>query len=281
MEHSSIITSAQVPMPRLIYGTAWKKDKTSDLVVKAVQYGFRAIDTAGQPKHYNEEGVGDALGKLQKLGISRESLFIQTKFTPIAGQDPLRVPYDPQVSLATQVVQSFANSQKTLGTPYVDSLVLHSPLASHDKLMMVWNAMEKIHEAKGARQLGISNCYELPVLRRLYQDATVKPAVLQNRFYRETKYDQELRLFCADKNIVYQSFWTLSANPDILASRPIRELARELQKTEAQILFRSLTQMGIVPLTGTCSDQHMQEDLAIFNFELSEEHLKGIKVLFN
>ncbi len=280
MEHSSVVTSAQVPMPRLIYGTAWKKDRTADLVVKAVQYGFRAIDTAAQPKHYNEEGVGDALIKLQKLGISRESLFIQTKFTPIAGQDPLRVPYDPHAPLAKQVVQSFANSQKTLGTAYVDSLVLHSPLASHDKLMMVWQAMETIQATKGARQLGISNCYELPVLRRLYQDATIKPAVLQNRFYRETNYDQELRLFCADNRIVYQSFWTLSANPNILASRPIRDLARELQKTEAQILFRFLTQIGIVPLTGTCSDQHMQEDLAIFNFVLSDAHLNRIKGLF-
>ena len=67
-------------MPRIIYGTAWKKAATKDLVVKAVMAGFSAVDTACQPKHYNEPAVGLALDELQsRHGVARSSLFIQTK----------------------------------------------------------------------------------------------------------------------------------------------------------------------------------------------------------
>jgi diketogulonate reductase-like aldo/keto reductase len=69
-------------MPRIIYGTAWKKAETKDLVVKAVLAGFRAVDTACQPKHYNEPAVGLALEELQsRHAVARSSLFIQTKCT--------------------------------------------------------------------------------------------------------------------------------------------------------------------------------------------------------
>jgi diketogulonate reductase-like aldo/keto reductase len=266
-------------MPKIIYGTAWKKDQTARLVEKAIRYGFAGIDTACQPKHYNEEGVGLALEALGKQGLHREHIFLQTKFTPLAGQDPERVPYNPDAPLEEQVRQSFATSQDNLGTDYVDSLVLHSPLPRFDQLMTVWRAMENIYDQKGARQLGISNCYDLAVFKRLHDEARVKPTVLQNRFYAETGYDQELRAYCREFGVVYQSFWTLTANPHILKSRVVQELARQYQRTEAQIFFRFLTQIGIVPLTGTTSDQHMQEDLAIFEFEIAGDELPRLEAL--
>lgn len=266
-------------MPKIIYGTAWKKDQTAHLVEKAVRYGFAGIDTACQPKHYQEEGVGAALAALQKQGLRRDRLFLQTKFTPLPGQDPERIPYDPDAPLAEQVAQSFARSQKNLGTDYVDSLVLHSPLPTWDQLMTVWRAMEDIHDQQGARLLGISNCYDPALFKRLHQEARVKPSVLQNRFYADTGYDQALRAFCREASVVYQSFWTLTANPHILRSRVVQDLARQYRRTDAQIFFRFLTQIGIVPLTGTTSDQHMQEDLAIFEFEIAADALPRLEAL--
>jgi diketogulonate reductase-like aldo/keto reductase len=79
-------------MPRLLYGTAWKKEKTADLVTTAVKYGFRGVDTACQPKHYNEAGVGEAIRRLANEGISRRDLYIQTKFTPLMVRIPLTFP---------------------------------------------------------------------------------------------------------------------------------------------------------------------------------------------
>lgn len=276
-----LTTSAGVKMPRIIYGTAWKKDRTADLVVKAIQAGFRGIDTACQPKHYNEPLVGAALHRLKDHGIEREALFLQTKFTPLSGQDPRQVPYDKNSPIELQVAQSFETSKKNLQTEYVDSLVLHSPMASHALLMKVWYAMEKIQKAGGARQLGISNCYDTEVIRSLYAGANVKPAVIQNRFYQETGYDAGLRHWCSNHGVIYQSFWTLTANPHILASNTVRTIAQKYKKTEAQIFFRYLSQSGIVPLTGTSSEQHMREDLSIFDFELSSEDLKNVSFLLN
>ena len=270
-----------VNMPGLIYGTAWKKERTADLVVKAIQAGFRGIDTACQPKHYDEPLVGEALHKLEEHGIERETLFIQTKFTPLSGQDPRQVPYDKDATIESQVNQSFEASLRNLQTQYVDSLVLHSPVAPRALLMKLWGAMETIQKTGAARQLGISNCYDTKVMRQLYADANVKPAVVQNRFYKKTGYDADLRNWCSNHGVIYQSFWTLTANPHILADKALRTIARKYNKTEAQIFFRHLNQSGIVVLTGTCSEQHMREDLGIFDFELSADDLKNVSLLLN
>ncbi len=145
--------------------------------------------------------------------------------------------------------------------------------------MEAWKAMEQIHESGKVFQLGISNCYSLETFRKLYQEARVKPAVLQNRFYADTGYDAELRSWCQERGVVYQSFWTLTANPHILSSPEIRTLASKHHKTAPQIFFRALTHMGIVPLTGTCSEGHMKEDLGIFHFELSQDEVLEVRRL--
>ena len=266
-------------MPPLIYGTAWKKERTAQLVIEAVHQGFKGIDTACQPKHYKEDGVGEALLVLAREGIKREDLYIQTKFTPLGGQDPANVPYDTQVSLGLQVAQSFKTSKKNLHTEYVDALILHSPLFPFANLFSVWQAMEQIAESGEALRLGISNCYDLALLQKLYEESTIKPTILQNRFYSDSDYDKDLRKFCKDKGIVYQSFWSLTANPHLLTHPTIIELSRQYNKTTAQIFFRFLTQIGITPLTGTTSMQHMQEDLSIFDFSLSPQEIKKIEEL--
>ncbi len=272
-------TNNNVKMPVLIYGTAWKKERTRELVEMAIQSGFRGIDTACQPKHYHEAGVGEALERLAAQGIAREELFLQTKFTPLAGQDPQRIPYDPSQPLHVQVAQSFETSQRNLKTEYVDSLVLHSPLFPYAHLAQVWGAMEAIYHSGGARQLGISNCYDLELLQKLYRESGVKPAVIQNRFYAESGYDRELRGWCDEVGILYQSFWSLTANPHIMASREFFALTQEYDKTEAQILYRYLVQVGITPLIGSTSQQHLKEDLDIFNFELKGNEIEAVSSL--
>lgn len=268
-------------MPAFIYGTAWKKQDTARLVVQAVKAGFRGIDTACQPKHYNESQVGQALAQLKVQGIKRESLFLQTKFTPLSGQDPEQIPYDKNASITEQVRQSFQASKRNLQTNYIDSLILHSPITPHNQLIQVWQVMEECYQSSEAGQLGISNCYDLKQLKLLYQDVEIKPAVLQNRFYRDSGYDIALRDWCSDKGIIYQSFWTLTANQHILASDKVMAIAQTYQKTRAQVFFRFLSQSGIVPLTGTKSLDHMQEDLSIFDFELTAEELSAIQCLIN
>ncbi len=280
MNENTFITSAYgVSIPGIIYGTAWKKEKTASLVKQAISLGFRGIDTACQPKHYHEAGVGEGIAACIKTGLDRSSLFLQSKFTPLNGQDPQQIPYDPKASLSEQVAQSLLVSLKNLQTSYLDSLVLHSPLADQNQLMEVWRALEKIYHEGSAKQLGISNCYDVRQLQSLCLASEIKPAVLQNRFYADTQYDRNIRDFCTGHDIVYQSFWTLSANPRILSHQILEKLATTYQRSAAQIFFRFLTQIGIIPLTGTSSTVHMQEDLEIFDFELSQNQCDEISGL--
>jgi diketogulonate reductase-like aldo/keto reductase len=269
-----------VPTPKLIYGTAWKKTDTQRLVELAIRTGFRGIDTACQPKHYDEAAVGAAVTACVKSGLARGDLYLQTKFTPLSGQDPRQVPYDPRASLTEQVAQSFAASLRNLQTDYLDCLILHSPLPAPQQTLEVWRAFESLVDAGGARQLGISNCYTPRDLERLCHDSRIKPAVVQNRFYAETGYDRAIRAICGRQRIVYQSFWTLTANPQVLAHATVGALASIHQRTPAQILFRYLTQSGVVPLTGTRSETHMREDLSIVEFELTDAERRAMDNIF-
>lgn len=271
------MSNSDPALPKLIYGTAWKKERTAALVKQAIELGFRGIDTACQPKHYNEQGVGEGLvAACLNQGIDRQAIYLQSKFTPLNGQDPLQVPYDPHVKLEEQVAQSFMVSLKNLQTSYLDCLILHSPLANQQQTTDVWLAMEKIFNHGGVKRLGLSNCYDMQTLEDLYRTVEIKPAVIQNRFYRDSGFDRNIREFCRQQRITYQSFWTLTANPSLLADPQIKNLSLKYQRTPAQVLFRYLTQIDIVPLTGTTSTAHMLEDLAIFSFQLSSDECAGI-----
>lgn len=260
-----LLTRDGVRMPRLLYGTAWKKERTAYWVETALRHGFDGIDTAGQPRHYDEAGAGAGVIASQR---PRERLYLQTKFTPLAGQDPGRVPYDPAAPLALQVAQSFAVSQRHLGSEHINALLLHSPLRSRDDLREVWQAMEALVDAGTVALIGISNCYEPAQLDALWRDARIKPAIVQNRFHAATGYDAGVRAFCRAQGMVYQSFWTLSANPHLLGSATLLALAAAYARTPAQILFRYLIQRGVVPLTGTTSLDHLRESVAVVDFAL-------------
>lgn len=262
--------------PPLLYGTAWKAARTAELVGQALAAGFRGIDTACQPKHYNEAGVGAGVATAVAGGLARSELYLQTKFTPLDGHDPKRIPYDPQAPLDAQVAQSFAVSLSNLGTDYVDCLVLHSPLPTLPELMTVWTAMEQLAAAGRARQLGISNCYSEELLATLVRSAQLPPRVVQNRFYAATGYDRGIRAYCRAHEIRYQSFWTLSANAALLGHAELGRLAARYAVTPAQVLLRYLTQVGVVPLTGTTSARHLRQALAIFEFELAPAEVASL-----
>ena len=255
----------------MLYGTAWKGPKTQALVTQALSLGFRGIDVAGQPKHYNEKGAGDGIADAinQKL-VTREDLFIQTKFSPINAQNPADInppdpskanPYHIDDPIEVQVSKSLANSLKNLQTDYLDSWVLHGPLDTYADTLRAWRAMESHVDSNEVDRLGISNCYSLPYLQQLYQDAKHKPEVVQNRFYQDSKWDVSLRQWCREKGITYQSFWTLTANPALLRSAPLKAVAAAHKISPESCLYRYLIHQGCQPLNGSTSVDHIVDDL--------------------
>jgi diketogulonate reductase-like aldo/keto reductase len=263
-----------------MYGTAWKKEATARLVELAVHAGFRAIDTANQLIHYDEALVGRALVALEEQGIARDALFLQTKFTSVEGQDH-RTPYDPSADLESQVRQSFDSSLAHLHTDYLDSYVLHAPfqrrgLSAAD--WEVWATMEALYRSGQTRMIGISNV-TAGQLAALCEQADVKPMVVQNRCFAALAWDSEVREICRFHGIVYQGFSLLTANRGVLADLRIRRIAQRLGATAAQVIFRFAMQIGMLPLTGTTSRQHMEEDLASEQLTLAQAELEIIETI--
>ena len=269
-----------VDIPSFMYGTAWKKDATAQLVQLAVSSGFTAIDTANQLIHYQEALVGEALVALDNRGIKRETLFLQTKFTSVEGQDH-RTPYDASADIATQVGQSFESSLKHLHTDYVNSYVLHGPysragLGKAD--CEVWAAFEEIYKSGRTKMIGISNV-TAGQLAQLCEQAEIKPMVVQNRCYAVLGWDQEVREICQANQIIYQGFSLLTANRDVLREPEILEMAKRLKTGPQQVIFRFAMQIGMLPLTGTTSEQHMKEDIQVERLELTPEETKRIEMI--
>jgi diketogulonate reductase-like aldo/keto reductase len=263
-------------VPSIMYGTAWKEERTQALTSEAIACGFRAIDTANQRRHYVEAGVGAAIGAAVDSGsVTRESLFLQSKFTYQRGQDH-RLPYDPDADLATQVQQSIDSSLKHLGVTRIDSYILHSPSRAYgldETDWQTWRAMEEAVRVGQVGLLGVSNI-SLEQLTTLIEGVKIAPAFVQNRCFARNRWDADVRALCETHDIVYQGFSLLTANRQVLSSPHLIAMARRHGKTVPQVVFRFAIQLAMLPLTGTTDNLHMRQDLDVFDFSLSHEDLR-------
>lgn len=276
MSEPSSRTVHGVEVPVMLYGTAWKEERTEPLVRQALAAGFRGIDTANQRRHYHEAGVGAALaGAFAEGAVSRHDLFLQTKLTYAEAQDH-RLPYDATADLPTQVRQSFASSLEHLGVERLDSYLLHGPrarftLAADD--VTAWRAMEELQRESRVRLLGVSNvtANQLAALCRV---AHVAPAFVQNRCFARAGWDAQVRQVAAAEGVVYQGFSLLTANQEEIARPAVGRIAARHGKTRAQEVFRFALQLGMICLTGTTDPDHMHQDLSLHDFELSEDEMR-------
>jgi diketogulonate reductase-like aldo/keto reductase len=261
-----------------MYGTAWKEDLTRALTSQAISTGFRALDTANQRKHYVEEAVGAAIqDALSSEVVTREDLFIQTKFTYPGGQD-YRIPYDLNANVRTQVRQSLSISLRHLGITRIDSYLLHGP-SRRTGLGLIdletWRAMESAVEENIVGSLGISNvCVDQ--LAALLSCVRIGPAFVQNRCFAAARWDKEVRILCHANNIVYQGFALISGNRSLLQTPYVQRIAKRHGKTAEQLIYRFAIQLGIVPLTGTTNGTHMRETLDVFEFTLPEDDINTL-----
>ena len=195
---------------------------------------------------------------------------IQTKYTPPSGQDAKNMPYSASQPLEEQVHTSIASSLShftfpSSGEPYIDCLVLHSPLPTLPETQRAWKAFESYVPHK-IRTLGISNT-TLPFLKSLNTEMSIKPSVVQNRFYPATNFEVVLRQYCREEGIIFQSFWTLTGNPQLMKSRVVKEVAGELQNLgmgdeKAVVLYSLVMSLeGITVLNGTTNEERMKSDL--------------------
>ncbi|KAK4204659.1 putative NAD(P)H-dependent D-xylose reductase [Triangularia verruculosa] len=260
-------------MPPLIYGTAWKKDRTADLVYEAIKAGFRAIDTAAMKKHYDEALVGEGIRRAISEGIvSRKDLWIQTKFTPYSPSPH----YSTTSPIPTQLTSSITQSLQNLSTPdhsppYLDALVLHSPFQTLAENTLAWSHLSSTFVPAQIHHLGISNCP--PSFLSLFSSfldenpSLCKIGIIQNRIRAaEYNWDIATRRFCCEKNIRYQGFWTLTGNVDVWRNERVVRDVRDgvglggLEEAWYALLMEG---EGVTVLDGTTNGEHMRGDLEV------------------
>ena len=138
--------------------------------------------------------------------------------------------------------------------------------------------MEGIYQSGKTKIIGISNV-TAGQLTQLCEQANHKPMVVQNRCFAALVWDKEVREICQANGIIYQGFSLLTANREVLADPEIQTIAKRLGTGPAQIIFRFAMQIGMLPLTGTTSQQHMKEDLQVERLALSAEEIQRIETI--
>jgi diketogulonate reductase-like aldo/keto reductase len=178
------------------------------------------------------------------------------------------MPYDARLPLEEQVHTSVASSLQNLRPrietssateTYIDCLLLHSPMRLFSDTLKAWRVLESYVPTQ-LRALGISNV-DYDTLKNLYEQSTVKPLVVQNRFYADTDYDAPIREFCTEKGIIFESFWTLTGNPSLLRSEVVETLSQRVGVTKQVALYALVSQLGVTPLNGTTNAERMKSDL--------------------
>lgn len=157
-----------------------------------------------------------------------------------------------------------ADDIEALTLPYIDCFILHSPLRTLSETLIAWRTLEEFVPHR-IRHLGIANV-NLNNLELLYDLMDIKPAVVQNCFSPSTLFDRGLRRFCVANGIVYQAFGTLTKNPLLLKSEPVRLLAEAMAIEKQMALYCLILGLeNVVVLNGTTNEGRMRSDLCEFD----------------
>lgn len=245
-------------IPQLGFGV-WQvePDEVFDAVTKALEVGYRHIDTAAM--YENEEGVGRAVAE---SGVAREDVFLTTKL------DNDGHGYDAALA-------AFDESLARLGTDYLDLYLIHWPIPARDLYIDTWKAFEKLYAEGRARSIGVSN-FQVHHLHRLLDASTVVPAVNQIEVH-PTLTQEPLRAVNADLGI-HTEAWTPLGNGDF--DHPtVKTIAEAAGKTPAQVVLRWHLQEGNIVFPKSVTPARIEENVDLFDFELSDADVASISAL--
>ena len=256
MKYKTLNNGLQMPMVGLgVYNVSERE--TQRVVEDAISTGYRSIDTAAM--YYNEKGVGDAV---RACGISREELFITTKICDscYTREDTLR---------------SVSRSMKLLGLDYVDLMLIHWPVGNPT---VMWHALEELYEKGVFKAIGVSNFYP-NTFPKIVNDAKVIPAVNQcetHVLYQQRKMMEYLKPY----DVALEAWSPLAVGRRGIFKNPVLlRVGEKYGKTAAQIALKFLIQNGVIVIPKTIHKERMAENIDLFDFVLSEEDLRAIRLL--
>jgi diketogulonate reductase-like aldo/keto reductase len=248
-----------VEMPILGFGVFQVTDLADceRSVRDAIETGYRLIDTA--ESYMNEEAVGKAI---RASGVAREELFITTK---------LWIQSDGY----TGAKKAFESSLKKLQLDYLDLYLMHQP---YGDVYGEWRAMEELYKEGKVRAIGVSNFHPDRLIDLIVHNEIV-PAVNQvetHPFHQQNEAQQ----FMIDNNVQIESWGPFAEGKNnIFHNELLQSIAGKYNKSIAQVILRWLTQRGVVAIPKSVRKERMEENINIFDFELSIEDMDAIKTL--
>lgn len=250
-----------VAIPQIGLGV-WQAREGAEVeraVSVALEAGYRMIDTAAI--YGNETGVGRAV---KASGLPREELFITTKLWNAHHA------YD-------DATRAFERSLATLDCDYIDLYLIHWPLPMEGRFTEAWRALEAIYRSGRTRAIGVSN-FKPHHLDELLAQAQVVPMVNQIELHPMLQ-QEETRAFCAERDMLVESYSPLMQGGEALRHPVIAELAQRHQRTPAQIILRWHLQCGLIVIPKSVTPERIRENIALFDFSLSDDEMRAIRQL--
>ncbi|XP_014204967.1 aldo-keto reductase AKR2E4 [Copidosoma floridanum] len=266
-------------IPALGLGT-WQGTDDPGAVEKAVKlaidFGYRHFDCASV--YGNENEIGKAIKqKIEEGVVKREDIYIVTKLW--------NDEHDPKA-----VIPACKRSLKKLGLNYLDLYLVHWPFSYPDEVDFVetWRAMEECVKLGLTHSIGVSN-FNIEQLTRLLDSASIKPVMNQIEAHINLN-QKELRDFCHSKGIAVTAYSPFGApgrdsvfqppGPEVNLDSPvIAEIAKKYKKSNSQVALRYLIDVGTIPIPKSSSKKHLESNIDVFDFKLTEEEISAIEKL--
>ncbi|WP_326702612.1 aldo/keto reductase [Streptomyces cyaneofuscatus] len=256
----SITLNNGLEMPQLGFGV-WQvpDDEAAKAVAKAIESGYRSIDTAAIYK--NEKGTGRAIAA---SGVPRDELFVTTKlWNSEQGHD--------------STLRAFDASLDQLGLDYVDLYLIHWPVPAKDAYTDTYRAFEKIYADGRAKAIGVSNF--LPEhLKRLLAETSVVPVLNQIELHPQLQ-QAEARAFHAEHGIATEAWSPLGQGKGLLEVPTVVAIAQKHGRTPAQAVLRWHLQTGNIVIPKSVTPSRIEENLDVFGFELDADDLAAFAAL--
>ena len=259
MDYIEFYNGNQMPMLGLGTFRVENDDTCKEAVKHAIESGYRSIDTA---KVYgNEEQVGQGIKEgLESTGLNREDIFVTSKlFFEDFGRE--------------NVAQAYETSIQKLGLDYLDLYLVHWPGTNEAVMIDTWKGMEDLYKDNKVKNIGVSN-FNPDHFEALLAQVSIKPVINQVEFH--PYFTQEkLRKYLEAQNI-YMESWSPFMNAQILNDETLNEIGKEVNKSAAQVIIKWNMQHNVVVIPKSVTSSRIEENIDVFDFELSAEQMKRI-----
>lgn len=224
-------------------------------VTNAFKLGYTLLDDSAAYNNYPQ-----IVQSWNKAGLSRKDLFITGRVSNSA-------------QFNDTVEEEFNKSLKQLGTDYIDLYMIHWPVTG--LYIKTWKTLEKLYKEGKIRTIGVANC-NIHHLQSIFNECEIKPMV--NQFEVHPLFTQkELIKFCHDNEIVVEAYSPIARNDDRLMRLPkLRKIAEKYGKSIVQVILRWDIQNECIPIIRSLNSKRQEEDINIFDFELTDEEMNVI-----